>query len=714
MTSSTARKEIYHSKPGVQRYPTAIPLLVRRCGAWAIEVSLIAASAVIPLVVGGYTQSHSVGKAVPLNALITTAQQTAGQLLAIPIRPERKTVSPLTNVWWSTALILPWLVAGWQIYLLAKTGKTLPKRWLGVQVVTASGSPPGFKPAMVREVAGRWGLPVGVAYTIWRLGGAMPDLGILTGLVGIFLVADAVVGLFHPQRRTFHDQLASTFIVDAEGGIPTAERFEGSKFSSDQWHPEDEDAAIAAIVLTPDTPWQPRGLGVWMRRHLGMVVLLGSATVLGLVLVTFTGTQVYIQLQENSRHRQQQETEALLQLVRKFASDEQQGAILALGTLDQPNSQIQLLADLLSLESNPKLIETITQALVSSGPNALPSLHRLNLSLTNDLQQLSAKERQPVELRLQATQRAIAKILNLYNEQIHKADLSRVNLSPTQSEKGSFSLVLDQLNLSGIQLKGAMLARGSFAQSRFYEAGEDNVFGTYDDVVSDLSGAELKEANLAGANLTQVQMNNTNLIRANLQQARLVKAQLNNANLSSAELLEADLSQGLLVKASLTGANLQQANLAGANLQAAKLGQVQAKGANFQGANLTHSEWQNADLSEANFSQTNLQNADFSAAQLSGASFQGTQLQSSNFRNSQLKNTDLRQANLAGADFQGATFIEKHSAQSNQFIQTFAQTPTSTHLEGADFSLAKNLNADQLAYICAQGGIHPKCLSDAQ
>ena len=57
----------------------------------------------------------------------------------------------MTNVLWFSALALPVVVAGSQLHRLARTGKTLPKAWLGLQVVALDHPVPGYWRAFVRE-----------------------------------------------------------------------------------------------------------------------------------------------------------------------------------------------------------------------------------------------------------------------------------------------------------------------------------------------------------------------------------------------------------------------------------------------------------------------------------------------------------------------------------------------------------------------------------
>ena len=121
---------------------------------------------------------------------------------------------------------------------------------------------------------------------------------------------------------------------------------------------------------------------------------------------------------------------------------------------------------------------------------------------------------------------------------------------------------------------------------------------------ADLSGANLRWANLSGADLSG----------ANLSGANLRGADLSGANLSGANLRGADLRGANLRWANLSGANLRGANLRGANLRGANLRWADPSGANLRWANLS-----GADLSGANLRWANLSGADLSGANLSGA-----------------------------------------------------------------------------------------------
>ena len=108
---------------------------------------------------------------------------------------------------------------------------------------------------------------------------------------------------------------------------------------------------------------------------------------------------------------------------------------------------------------------------------------------------------------------------------------------------------------------------------------------------ADLSGADLRDADLSSADLSS--------------------ADLSDANLSGADLRGADLSDANLSGADLSSANLSDANLSGADLSSANLSSADLYGANLYGANL-----RGADLSSADLSSANLRYADLSYADL--------------------------------------------------------------------------------------------------
>jgi uncharacterized protein YjbI with pentapeptide repeats len=120
----------------------------------------------------------------------------------------------------------------------------------------------------------------------------------------------------------------------------------------------------------------------------------------------------------------------------------------------------------------------------------------------------------------------------------------------------------------------------------------------------DLSGADLRRANLSGANLREAGLHRANLASANLARADLSGADLSGANLSEgylsgADLSGANLSEGYLSGANLSGANLMGANLAGADLTGANLRRANLRGVDLTGAALYRAALKGADLEGA-------------------------------------------------------------------------------------------------------------------
>ncbi|HEY9650638.1 MAG TPA: pentapeptide repeat-containing protein [Coleofasciculaceae cyanobacterium] len=726
------KSQKYSHSPG-QRLALTVSLLSRRCAAVVLEISLVAGSAMIPYGIGWYAKEHSTAEPVPLNPVLGSTEEAIAKTLAQPLREQQtRLVAPLTNLFWCGALVMPAIAVSWQLYLLGTRGQTTPKRWLNLQVVTASGTPPGLVRAVVREGVGRWGLPVGTAYLLWRYTGAFPDGGILLGLAGLILIAESAGVLFNTRRRTLHDKLAGTYVLDTERMGFQSARPAGHDRTvrlevEDGWDVADAQASngyrrekmVTTIVLTSQQPRrQPLNMWVWMRRHPGLTLLLIAVAGMVSVLGTFVGTQVYIQSQANRREFKKQDNQVFLALVKQLSAtsgnavEDRRGAILALARLDDHRA-VPFLVDLLGQEKTPSLIDAIQQALVSTGPKALPALRHLNQALQNDQETLqrrgSSTEQQLVALRQRATKRAIAKILTVYTGQIHEADLSRADLSLVGKGAAQFTLVLDNLDVAGINFRSAILTNASFRSSRFYGAGDDQRWGTFDDWITDLSGADLRESDFTKAKLNNVLLNNASLIRATLNQADLSDSRLAGANLSSAQLIAADLRRAVLEKASLTGADLGEAKFAQSNLHGAMLGQVKATGADFSFADLAQSNWQGADLSEANLSNVNLQDADLSSTKLVGADLSSAQLQNAKLSNANLSTADLRGATLTGADLRGAIFAAPSPTRSNQFIEVPPSVASAARVEGVNFAKVRNLDAKQLKFICDRGGRHPQC-----
>lgn len=680
-----------------------LPLTYRRIAAWAAEITLVVTSGLVPFGIGVYANSSNINR-VPLNPVLVVTERAIARPLALPVSYGIRNVAWPTNFLWTIALLAPLTLSGWQIYELAKTGSTIPKRWFGVKVVNSSGAPPGLKAVLLREVIGRWTVTGSVAYIIWSNSFVFPDLASLSALTSLLMLAEGLGFSGQQGRRALHDRIAGTYTVDANTPFPVQDRVRHG-----QWTEGMEEEAIASVVMTPSP--EPN-LWLRMRQQNPSLTLLGVALVsMTAVLATLIGTQIFIHNQQNQRETQQRNSQQFLTLFKQLnpqsgaSTQERRNAILAMGTLKDPQAT-QYLVDLLSLETDPTLLNTIEQALVNVGLDAIPNLKQKNQFITSKVDTNNNEEKQK---QLLHNQQAINKILAVYSGKTNDIDLSRVQLSQTGTDANSFNLVLDKADLWGINFKSANLNQASFKGSRFRGPGQDDRPDTYDDWIADLSQAQMKRANLSEANLSRVLMNRTDLSRATLNKANLSYARLIGANLSSAQLTGADLRGAVLENASLTGANLGEAKLNEAELYAARLSRVIAVGTQLSYANLTKTDWQAADLSGSYLDHANLSDANLSATRLTGAILRSANLENANLRNTDLSLADLRGANLTGADFQGAILTPDKQDATDQFVQTPAIGIQSAVIKDVDFSQVKNLDPKQLAYICTQGGIHPRC-----
>ncbi|WP_315791576.1 pentapeptide repeat-containing protein [Fischerella sp. JS2] len=700
------------SQPGK---PKTQPLAARRVAAWATEMTLLVISGLVPFSLGVYLNTRTDLNRVPLNPVLIVTEREIARPLALPVSYGTRNVAWPTNFLWTVAILAPLTLSAWQLLLLAKTGSTLPKRWFGVRVVNSQGKPPGLGAVLLREGIGRWTLSLSVAYMLWRNSPTFPNLGVFTFLSGLIMLLEAR-GLPLRQRRALHDIIAGTYTIDANQPF-TPSQLQDKKQT--QWtEAADEDAAIASVVITPsETTQPPAHPWEWLQRNPSITLLAIALLSMAGVLTTLVGTQVYIQTQQNRRVLEQRNSQLFLALVKQLSpnsgvsNEERRRAILAMGTLNDPQAT-KYLVELLAKETDPSQLETIQQALTNIGLSAIPDLKRMNQSLADDLESTTnpSLERELRQKRLQSNQQAINKIIALSSAKVNDLDLSRTQLFQNgAADRPIFSLALDKVDLSGINFKGANLSFASLRGSSFRGVGEDRRWDTFDDWIADLSGAQFKQADLRDTNLSRVLMVRTDFSRANLKGSNLTNARLVNANLSSAQLMGADVRGAVLENASLTGADLSEAIFNDADLYAARLGRVIAIGTQLPFANLSKTDWQAADLSGANLQRADLSNANLSATSLTNANLRSANLTGVNFRNADLSLADLRGANLTEADFQGAILFPAKQDPADQFVQTPSTGSQSAVVKGVDFSQAKNLDTKQLAYICTQGGIHPRC-----
>ena len=118
---------------------------------------------------------------------------------ALIARPRTGSIAPgliaLASLAWLGAMLL---FFGVQWVLIAQSGQNLGKRWVGIKIVKTDGSDVGFVD--------------GVILREWILLG----LFLFCGWIYLVLTLASTVMLLTPQRRTLHDLLAGTVVIDVE------------------------------------------------------------------------------------------------------------------------------------------------------------------------------------------------------------------------------------------------------------------------------------------------------------------------------------------------------------------------------------------------------------------------------------------------------------------------------------------------------------------
>lgn len=107
----------------------------------------------------------------------------------------------------------------------------------------------------------------------------------------------------------------------------------------------------------------------------------------------------------------------------------------------------------------------------------------------------------------------------------------------------------------------------------------------------DWGNCSMEGKNISGKELKAANMSNINLTAANLQATRLLHADLSFASLNRADLQGANLQYATLKGADLRGANLTNADLTGADLSYSDLTNAILNGANLAGSKLDKAIW---------------------------------------------------------------------------------------------------------------------------
>lgn len=693
----------------------SVPTFGRRLIAWTLEVAVLTGSCLGPLYLGGQLNQTAPASAVALSPSLQTAQQWMARGLGLSPRRLPKAVHPITNILWSASLGLPIVLAAAHLYSVGRYGKSWPKQWLGLQVLALSGQMPGWRRALLREGVGRWGGPLLVAYSIWHWSSAFPGLMVLSSLSLVSLIAENLTGLGNRPHRPWHDWLAGTCIVDDKtGAIVRFEEFWGDGTNHQDARQTDTtltwveaEGGLKTVVLEPDDTLKRHrlrpssvGIGLSFLLSLGGLAGVGGYRLLG-----------------PSHAERQADRSLYLHLVKTLtdptvATADKRAATLALGNLTDDRAT-ELLVDFIAQTEDPQWLEALQQALIRQGATAIPPLRQLNQSLSADLAMTGdSASRAVLVIRLQTVNRALAKLIRLreqWGDRWQPLDLSRTHLGYQMSHEHEFTLALQNQDLSGIHWQSTILNRAQLQGTVFFSVGADGRPDTFDDRIADLSGADLTHANLTGANLTLSRLVNSSLLGAVLNQANLASADLTAANLEHAQLIQANLTQVNLAEARLSNADLTNADLEKAILTGARLSHVNAAGAQMLEANLSGVAANSIDLTDANLNHVVLSNADLTGARLQRADLSNAVLRGTVLRGADLREARLQGADLSGADFTGTILTAPTRTGQDNFVAAPPGLPSGSHLLGVDFNNVRNLDNEQLNFVCTQGGIHAAC-----
>lgn len=232
----------------------------------------------------------------------------------------------------------------------------------------------------------------------------------------------------------------------------------------------------------------------------------------------------------------------------------------------------------------------------------------------------------------------------------HRVDLSGANLKEANLSRADlFGVNLSHTNLIGADLRNAYL---DFADLRGTEIDSTTKIDEKWRIVWEIVNQGARKRNLQGVNLESADLKDVDLTDADLSCAYLQDVQLSRANLRGANFYNADLTCAILNEADLNGANLRKAYLSDAWLNDASL-----SGAKLENAYMVGTELRNAHLSCASLLAANLIKADLSNAYLAGATLSQANLAHANLSGCDLTDADLSDANLVGTDFTNAKLV---------------------------------------------------------
>jgi len=224
---------------------------------------------------------------------------------------------------------------------------------------------------------------------------------------------------------------------------------------------------------------------------------------------------------------------------------------------------------------------------------------------------------------------------NLRGANLQKANLQGANLSGAN---------LANANLCGVDFTNTLLINTNLSNTL---TDNKTVFDPKTFLIWLIVNQKLNNKDLSGIDLRGAYLENADLREVNLSYARLGylidKEDFGElhycTNLSSANLTGANLKYAEIIRGNLEKANLQKASLVGANLEKANLKYAKLDEAVLNSANLTHTK-----LVKASFQCASLYKAILYDAKVSNSNLSRTNLRKSNLIGTSLNSVKLKEA----------------------------------------------------------------------
>ena len=176
-----------------------------------------------------------------------------------------------------------------------------------------------------------------------------------------------------------------------------------------------------------------------------------------------------------------------------------------------------------------------------------------------------------------------------------------------------------------------------------------------DNVVVDLTGADLAYVNLENADLKKLDLSGCSLMFANLDGADLREVCLDEANIIGATLINSHLENAVMRKAHLSAAKARNCFLTGADLTGAFMGSADLQGANLDRAVLRNVDFRRSNLMGASLCESDLCGADLSEAIVEGTPPEFEKMRVEIMTKAHVRDFELLHINLRMAKFDNST-----------------------------------------------------------